>query len=123
MAAAVSSYKHISIKKSLFGLIQKAIYTPTNSPVKALTYDYSPLEGEHLEDLLSLPLDEMAKKLVLQGKPKPAPIGHFRLEACISEDHQFCALQLFRYVDFKYVPAFEPRFYQDQEARMILKLF
>ena len=123
MAAAVSAYEHISIKKSFFGLFQKAIYTPTNSPVKALTYDYTPLEGEHLEELLNLPLGEMAKKLKQQGKPKPAPIGHFRLEVCVSEDQHFCALQLFRYVDFKYIPAFEPRFYLNIEAEIILKLF
>lgn len=65
----------------------------------------------------------MAKKLSQQGKPKPAPIGHFRLEVCASKDHHFCALQLFRYVDFKYVPAFEPRFYLNIEAEAILKLF
>jgi hypothetical protein len=123
MADAVSSYKHISIKKSLFGLVQKVIFTPTDSPVKVLTYDYSPLEGEHLEGLLNLPLNEMAIKLKQQGKPKPAPIGHFRLEVCASEDHHFCALQLFRYVDFKYIPAFEPRFYLNFEAETILKLF
>ena len=38
MAAALSSYHHIEIKKSLFST--KAIYTPTGSPVKAMVLEY-----------------------------------------------------------------------------------
>lgn len=122
MAAAVSSYEHISIKKSLFGLSQKAVYTPTNSAVKVVILDYSPTEGVRLERLLNLPLDELDGELRTKGKPKPAPIGHYRLECCISEDHQFCALQLFRFLDFKNQPVFEPRFFDGKEAEIVARL-
>ena len=47
MAAALSAYPHIEIKKSLFST--KAIYTPTHSQVKAYILEYSPSEGERLE--------------------------------------------------------------------------
>ena len=40
MAAAISSYQHIEIKKSLFST--KAIYTPTQSLAKAIILEYSP---------------------------------------------------------------------------------
>lgn len=122
MAAAVSSYEHISIKKSFLGLSQKAVYTPTNSPVKVVISDYAPLEGEHLEHLLDLSLDKLANELRTKGKPSPAAIGHYRLELCISEDHQFCALQLFRFVDFKNSPVFEPRFYEGSDAEIFANL-
>ena len=122
MAAAVSSYENISIKSGLFGLSKKAIYTPTNSPVKVIINDYAPLEGEHLEHLLALPLDKLADELRTKGKPSPAAIGHYRLELCISEDHQFCALQLLRFGDFQYKPVFEPRFYEGKDVEYITQL-
>ena len=122
MAAAVSSYEHISIKSGLWGLSKKAVYSPTNSTVKVFINDYSPAEGERLEHFLKLPLDKLANELSTKGKPTPAAIGHYRLELCLSEDHQFCALQLFRFVDFKNNPVFEPRFYEGKDARIIASL-
>jgi hypothetical protein len=44
MAAALSTYEHIEIKKSLFST--KAIYTPTQSQAKAIILEYTPSEGE-----------------------------------------------------------------------------
>ncbi|MBQ8989652.1 MAG: hypothetical protein IJ067_08170 [Prevotella sp.] len=122
MAAAVSAYKKITIKKSLFS--KKAIYTPTQSPLKVIIQDYTPTEGERLERLLNMPLDKMVADIEKNGAPKSAPIGHFRFEACISEDGQFCAIQLFRFIDFKNSPVFEPRFYEGgKDVEAIAKLF
>ena len=120
MAAAVSAYKNIDIKKSLFS--KKAIYTPTQSPVKVIVQDYTPTEGERLEHLLSLPLDKMVADIQQKGAPKSAPIGHYRLEACLSEDGKFCAIQLFRFVDFKNSPVFDPRFYEGKDVEAVAKL-
>ena len=57
MAAAVSSYKSVTIKKSWFST--KIIYTPTQSRVNVIIQEYSPTEGERLERLLNMPLDRM----------------------------------------------------------------
>lgn len=119
MAAVVSSYKNITIKKSLFST--KAIYTPTGSPVKAIVLEYSPSEGERLERLLDMPADKMAAEMA-KGKPTAGANGNFRLEVCLSEDHQFCALQLFRFADFSYSPLFEPRFYEGETVEYYAKL-
>lgn len=121
MAAAISAYNNITIKKSLFS--KKAVYTPTQSPVKVMVLDYTPTEGERLERLLNMPLDKMEADIQQKGAPKTAPIGHYRLEVCLSEDRQFCALQLFRFVDFKNSPVFEPRFYEGKDVEAVAKLF
>ena len=121
MAAAVSTYKNITIKKSLFS--KKAAYTPSQSPVKVMILDYTPSEGERLARLLDMPLDKMVADIQQNGAPKAAPIGHFRFEVCLSEDRQFCAIQLFRFVDFKNSPVFAPRFYEGKDVEMIAKLF
>ena len=121
MAAAVSAYKNITIKKSLFS--KKAVYTPTQSPVKVMILEYTPTEGERLVRLLDMPLDKMVADIQQKGAPKPAPIGHYRLEVCLSEDRQFCAIQLFRFVDFQYSSVFDPSFYEGKDVEMIAQLF
>jgi len=120
MAAAFSAYQHIEIKKSLFST--KAIYTPTQSQVKPIVLEYTPSEGERMERLLDMPLDKMAADIQEKGKPVAGANGHFRLEFCLSDDHQFCALQLFRFSDFQYKPVFEPRFYEGKDAEYITQL-
>ena len=121
MAAAVSAYRNIDIKKSWFS--KKAIYTPSQSPVKVIVQEYTPAEGERLARLLDMPLDKMVTEIEQKGAPKSAPIGHFRFEICLSEDGQFCAIQLFRFVDFKNSPVFDARFYEGKDVEMIAKLF
>ena len=120
MAAALSAYQHIEIKKSLFST--KAIYTPTQSQAKAIILEYSPSEGERVARLLDMPLDKMAADIQQKGKPVAGANGNFRLEVCLSDDHQFCALQLLRFGDFQYNPVFEPRFYEGKDVEPITKL-
>ena len=120
MAAAVSVYTNITVKKSLFST--KVIYTPTGSNVKAMVLEYSPSEGEKVLHLLDLPLEKMAADISQNGKPATGANGHFRMEVCLSEDHQFCVLQLSRYTDFNYHPLFEPRFYEGKDVEYLTKL-
>ena len=120
MAAALSSYHHIEIKKSLFST--KAIYTPTQSQAKAIILEYTPSEGERVERLLDMPLDKMAAEIQQKGKPVAGANGNFRLELCLSDDRQFCAVQLLHFGDFQYRPVFEPRFYEGKDAETIALL-
>ena len=120
MAAALSAYQHIEIKKSLFST--KAIYTPTQSQVKACILEYSPFEGERVARLLDMPLDKMAADIQQKGKPATGANGNFRLELCLSDDRQFCAVQLLRFGDFQYKPVFDPRFYEGKDVEPFTKL-
>ena len=103
MAAAVSLYEHISISKSFFGLSQKMVYTPTNSPIRIIINEYAPTEGERLEHLLSLPINEIEAEIKAKGKPASTAIGHYRLECCLSEN----------------IPAFAPRFFEGNDAEIV----
>ena len=120
MAAALSTYQHIEIKKSLFST--KAIYTPTQSLAKAIILEYSPSEGERVARLLDMPLDKMAADIQQKGKPATGANGNFRLELCLSDDRQFCAVQLLRFGDFQYKPVFDPRFYEGKDVEPFTKL-
>ena len=66
---------------------------------------------------------KMTADIEQKGKPKTGVNGNFRLEVCLSDDHQFCALQLFRFADFSYRPFYEPRFYEGTDVEYITKLF
>lgn len=122
MAEAVSSKSYISSKNSFFGLCQKTIYKPTGSIVRALTQEYSSDEGERLEKLLSIPLEKLEAELAWKSKPATTTTGNYQLQACVSDDHQFCAVQLFRFFDLMYHPLGEPCFYDGKEAETISKL-
>lgn len=122
MADAILSSGNITINKSFFGLLQKAIYTPTQSPVKIITQEYSATDGERLERLLSLPTDRLNNELQANGKPSAAQLGHYRVEACVSDDHQFCAVQLFRFVDLVYTPVSEPVIREGRDAEVLTKI-
>lgn len=122
MAAAISAYKNIHIQKSFFGLSQKVVYAPTGSVVSVRVNEYAPAEGERLVHLLSLSPGKIESELLAKGKPQPTEVGHFRLEVCLSDDRQFCALQLFRFTDFSYVPVSDPRFFEGEDAQVIARL-
>ena len=123
MAAAVSSKNYIHISESFFRWIQKVIYVPTGSRVKVITQEYSTAEGARLEKLLSLPLDKVEADLAAKGQPAPTAVGNYRLEACVSDDRQFCAVQLFRFSDLMYHPLDEPCFFEGEAAATIARLF
>ena len=120
LAAAVSVYTNITVNKSLCST--KVIYTPTGSNVKAMVVEYSPSEVEKVRRVLDLPLEKMAADISQNGKPATGVNGHFRMELCLSEDQQFCVLQLSRYTDFNYHPLFEPRFYEGKDVEYLTKL-
>lgn len=100
MAEAVANNQHIAIKKSFFGT--KVIYQPTQSPVACEVFEYTEAEGNRLLRMLGLPLDKLQAELTANGRPEPTAVGPMRLEVCRSKDGLFCAMQLFRFADFRY---------------------
>ena len=123
MAEAVSSKSYIRISNSFFGLCQKIVYVPTGSPVKVIKQEYSREEGERLEKLLSLPIKKLEAELASKGKPATTAVGNYQLQACVSDDRQFCAVQLFRFADLMYHPQAEPQFFEGEAAAAIARTF
>lgn len=120
MASALSAHPHIEIKKSLFST--KAVFTPTQSRVKAVVLEYTPSEGERVARLLSMSPSEMIADIRQKGKPAAGANGNYRLELCLSDDQRFCAVQLLRFGDFQYKPVIEPRFFEGDDVAAIALL-
>jgi len=123
MAEAVSSKSYIRISYSFFGLCQKIVYVPTGSPVKVIKQEYSREEGERLEKLFSLPINKLEAELASKGKPATTAVGNYQLQACVSDDRQFCAVQLFRFADLMYHPQAEPQFFEGEAAAAMARTF
>ena len=123
MASVVSNEKDITVTESFFGLCEKAIYTPTGSRVKADTYEYSQNNGERLITLVDSGTEELENQLGRGVIIRATPVGHIRAEVCVSDDHQFLALNILRFSNFEYVPVGSPRLFWGHDAEVVSRLF
>jgi len=122
MAKAMANDNRIVIKSSLLGLSTSIVYQPTGSKVTCYSYEYSADKGNKIKDLLSREvLDE--QKIKALGTVKSDTIGNMRLEAMLSADRQFAALQLFQYSDFLPTPLTSLRIFEGSEAEKVATLF
>ena len=122
MCDNVKNLPQIEIKKTCFGLSTQVIYRPTKSIVKAKQNEYSVENGARLEKILGA--DETTGMEMLRTKSiKPSSMGNVRLDACISNDHQFAAVQLLRFTDFNYQPVTDVVVYEGKTAEVIAGLF
>lgn len=120
MAPALLSREDIDVKSSFFGLTEKAVYTPTGSPLRVVTRDYQPETLARLERILDA--GERMAEVAAGENVLAVPVGNVRIEACISADRAFAAVQLLRFSNYLYRPVGEPRFYTGAEASMVATL-
>lgn len=122
MGAEVMALEDIEVKKTFFGMSLKLIYKPTQSIVKIKENEYSAEDGRKLENILNTEPENVEE--TIQKFPVSAiGMGNMKLEACISDDHQFAAIQLLAFKDFDYKPATEMKVYTGKAAAAIAKLF
>ena len=123
MGKAVSGHIHVAIKKSFFWLKQTGIYTPTMSPIEVRIYDFNQDLGRRIEKMLNSTEDKLEEAVKDIGRINSVTIGNVQLEVCLSQDHQFAALQLFRYAELMYHPVTQVKFYEGEKAALISTLF
>lgn len=122
MGAEVMALEQVETKKGFLGLSTKLIYKPTNSIIKVKENEYSAENGRRLEDILAT-APENVEEAINKFPISAAGIGNMKLEACISEDHQFAAVQLLAFKDFDYQPVTGVHIYEGKAAGAVAKLF
>lgn len=122
MGKTICNDTRISIVSSLFGLMTKATYIPTNSVIDARTMELSPSDGNTLLHILQSPAEQMAK-LVSGFHPKSVPNGNYMAELCISRDGQFVAIQLLQYHNMNYEPVTDVLVYEGETAGIVRQMF
>lgn len=121
MGEALSNDVRINVKKSLFG--SKVIYTPTQSKVKAFKTSCSPQVGAQLKLLFTGNADNLAETVSKLGKFEETEFGNFQLQGCVSDDHEFVALQLYQYATLNYAPVSQVKIFEGTEAHTVASLF
>lgn len=122
MGADVMALNDIEVKKGFLGLSCKLIYKPTNSVIKIKEKEYSAEDGKKLGNILSAAPDDV--ETAINKFPVSAiNMGNVKLEACLSDDHQFVATQLLSFQDFGYKPVTEMVVYTGNTAEAFAKLF
>ena len=118
MAKTVCSDARLEVRKSFLGLCKTYVYRPTQSVVEARQIEYSAETGVRWEQILEHSGASWPK--VLEGfNPVPAPNGSYLMEACISRDGQFVALQLFQYQQLGFEPATDVFFFEGETAQAL----
>lgn len=120
MAPALSADNRIDIKKSFFST--KGIHVPSGQKLDVVVNEYDQNGGASIETLLKASDDKLAAELARIGVPQPAAIGNLRLEIVLTPDHQFAAVQAFRYSNLRYQPTTELRFLEGAAAETISQL-
>lgn len=120
MAQTIKSYPKIDEEKSMLGLIKTYYYSPTRSKINAFTLDFSPSMGEKVDMVLKSPNECIDRALTKCGYIMNTTIGHWHLEACMSQDKSFAALQLFKYENFEFYPVSDVKIYEGDTARKVV---
>lgn len=121
MGDYVMSLEDIQVKKSFMGLSTKLIYKPTNSVIKIKEKEYSVEDGRKLEELLSTSQESM-EATINNLSVSSIGMGNAKLQACLSDDHQFAAVQLLTFKDFDYQPISDVKVYTGKTAEAFTKL-
>jgi len=119
MSKELFSKSYLSVSKSFFGLSTRVVYNPTGSQLNGYSYEYTPEAGQRLQSLLSADESELDAVVQNFGKVNHSDIGAIRLEACISADRQFAALQLFTYSQYLSKPITDVKIYEGHAAETI----
>lgn len=121
MAAALSADSRIEIKKSLFST--KGIHTPSGQKLEVVVNEYDANGAATVETLLAAKPEKLAAEIERVGVPHTSPIGCLRMEAVMTPDHQFAAVQGFRYTDLRYKPVTDLVIVEGADAETLCRLF
>lgn len=123
MGKTVSALPSIEISKSLFGLVQTAIYKPTGSKLQIVQDEYTSDNGTILVKLLNTGDGKDKTALLQQASAfEKVPMGNFRLDACVSADHQFVAMQLFQFSNLLFRPVTDVKVYEGDAAKQMASI-
>lgn len=121
MAAAFAALPQVEIKKTLLGLKTSIIYTPTRSKIRITQNEYDTNNGNALQQIILADPKQVIQTIEKYDVTK-ASIGNVRLDACISDDNQFVAVQLLSFVDLTYIPMTEMKIFEGKSAEAIAKV-
>ncbi len=122
MGEDVMALNDVQVKKGFMGWSVKLIYKPTQSKIQIKEKEYTAEDGKKLENILTAAPAEV-ETAISKFPVSAISMGNFKLQACLSDDSLFAALQLLAYKDFGYKPVTEMKVYTGRTAEVFSRLF
>lgn len=122
ISETICNNPNIKISKGFLGMGSKAIYTPTNSKLNAVINYYSAEDAQAFVKLINAAETEVASQAKKMTSPTKLSISNYRLEACVTNDKQFVAIQVLSYADFRNTPICELKYFEGEAAQAIAAL-
>lgn len=122
MAETIANNSNIKISKGFLGIGSKATYTPTNSKLNAVINYYSAEDAQAYVKLINATETEIASLAKKVTPPAKLSISNYRLEACVTDDKQFVAIQVLSYADFRNTPICDLKYFEGEAAQAIAAL-
>lgn len=122
MAETICNNPNIKISKGFLGIGSNAIYTPTNSKLNALINYYSSEDAQAFVKLIKMAEGEVMNQAKKMTPPTKLSISNYRLEACVTDDKQFVAIQVLSYADFRNTPICDLKYFEGEAAQAIAAL-
>lgn len=121
MAKELLSHKNIRVVSTMLGMSKKLVYITTGATVKVNKYNYNPEAVAHLQRVIESDGKGLASA-VKACRVTKLEIGNIELDACVSTDKQFVALQLLQFSDYTYHPITRVSFYEGEEAQLVASI-
>ena len=122
MGEDVMALNDVQVKKGFMGWSVKLIYKPTQSKIQIREKEYTAEDGKKLQNILTAAPAEV-ETAISKFPVSAISMGNFKLQACLSDDSQFAALQLLAYKDFGYKPVTDMKVYTGRTAEVFSRLF
>ena len=122
MGEDVMALNDVQVKKGFMGWSVKLIYKPTQSKIQIKEKEYTAEDGKKLQNILTAAPAEV-ETAISKFPVSAISMGNFKLQACLSDDSQFAALQLLAYKDFGYKPVTDMKVYTGRTAAVFSRLF
>ena len=118
----VMALNDVQVKKGFMGWSVKLTYKPTQSKIQIKEKEYTAEDGKKLQNILTAAPTEV-ETAISKFPVSAISMGNFKLQACLSDDSQFVALQLLAYKDFGYKPVTDMKVYTGRTAEVFSRLF
>lgn len=122
MGEDVMALNEVQVKKSFMGWSVKLTYKPTQSKIQIKEKEYTAEDGKKLQNILTAAPAEL-ETAISKFPVSAISMGNFKLQACLSDDSQFAALQLLAYKDFGYKSVTDMKVYTGKSAEVFSRLF
>ena len=122
MGEDVMALNDVQVKKGFMGWSVKLTYKPTQSKIQIKEKEYTAEDGKKLQNILTAAPTEV-ETAISKFLVSAISMGNFKLQACLSDDSQFAALQLLAYKDFGYKPVTDMKVYTGRTAEVFSRLF